>query len=53
MQHYTFEIDDETSYLCTITKPFGLYKYKLSPMVFPSLPGIVQDIMDLMLRNIK
>ncbi len=46
MQYYTFEIDKESQNLCTITTPFGTYKY-LSPDIAQSaMENILSDIED-------
>jgi hypothetical protein len=46
MQYFTFELDNETSDLCMIATPFGLYCYKRLPMVVTPVPDILQEIMD-------
>jgi hypothetical protein len=52
MQYYTFELDDESSDLCTIATPFGLYKYKRLPMGICQSPDVAQDIMEKVLKDI-
>ena len=52
MQYYTFVLDDKSKDLCTITTPFGLYKYNCLPMGICQSPSIAQEIMELVLRDI-
>ena len=42
IQYYTFEHDKESYYLCTICKPFGMYKYDRHPMGIKCSPEFSQ-----------
>ena len=52
MQYYTFELDNESSELCTIVTSFGLYKYRKMPMGINQAPDIAQEMMERTLKNI-
>jgi hypothetical protein len=50
MQYYTFQLDEKSSDLCTITTPFGNYRYNCLPMGIKQLPDIAQQIMEDLFR---
>ncbi len=53
MQHYTFELDEESWDLCTTVTPFGNYKYLRLPMGLKCSPDIAQAAMENVLSDIK
>jgi len=51
--YYTYELDDESSDLCTIATPFGLYKYKRLAMGISQAPDVAQQIIEEVLDGIE
>ncbi len=53
MQYYTFVLDEESTHLTTIVKPFGNYLYNVLPMGLKCSPDFVQETMKNIFRNIN
>lgn len=53
IQYYTFELNEESCSLCTITTSFGLYCYKRLPMGIHQSPNIAQQHMESTLQDLQ
>ena len=52
MAYYTFELDDKSKDLCTINRPYGLYRYRILPLGVVQSPDFCQETMEHILQGI-
>ena len=53
MHYYTFQLDEESSDLCTIITLFGKFCYLQLPMGIKQSPNISQEIMESILNDLQ